>query len=103
MDKVYQMQEIESPFSTILGKKSTQIHLAFMTVVWISASFCYYLISFELKYLHGDIFKNAVTSCFSELIAIMLSGIMLDTLGFKQTLNVSYIIAFTGMLFLLVT
>ena len=74
-----------------------------MTLVWLSASFGYYLISYQLKYLKGDMFSNGIVSSISEIMAVMMSGIFLTFLGYKRTLAISYIIAFTGMLFLLVT
>ena len=89
--------------SMLMSHKTQKQNLISMIMIWISATFCYYLIAFEIKYLHGDIFENAATSCFSEIVAVMLSGIMLDWIGFKKTLNISYILAFAGMFFLLIT
>ena len=42
-----------------------------MILVWLSASFCYYLISYQLKYLKGDIFTNGIVSSVSEILAVL--------------------------------
>lgn len=79
------------------------INLVCMILVWLSASFTYYLISFQLKYLKGDMFVNGIVSSVSEILAVTFSGIFLSFLGFTRTLTISYAIAFTGMLCLFVT
>jgi len=71
-----------------------------MTIVWLSASFCYYLISYQLKYLKGDIYINGMVSSASEILATFMSAIGLHYLGLRNVLVVSYIIAFSGMLLL---
>jgi len=47
-----------------------------MVTVWVSASFTYYLITSELKYLKGDIFINTLVSGGSEVVAYLTSGMM---------------------------
>ena len=79
------------------------VNLTAMILVWLSASFCYYLISYQLKYLKGDIFVNGIVSSVSEILAVLFSGLFLSQFGYTRTLTISYVIAFTGMLSLLVT
>ena len=72
-----------------------------ISFLWLCSTFCYQLIFFEVKYLHGDIFTNATTSIFSEIVAIALSGLLLETVGFLYTMRSSLVCAGVGMLFLL--
>jgi hypothetical protein len=68
-----------------------------MSMVWLSASFCYYLISYQLKFLQGDLYTNGISSSSSEIVAYCLSGLLYKKLGLKLTLALSYLIGFAGM------
>mmetsp|Transcript_16487 Transcript_16487/g.27996 ORF Transcript_16487/g.27996 Transcript_16487/m.27996 type:complete len:168 (+) Transcript_16487:1162-1665(+) len=74
-----------------------------MVVVWVSASFGYYLISYQLKYIKGDIFINGIISSSSEILAYLVSGYLASILGVKRVLLFSYLLAFAGMFCILVT
>jgi hypothetical protein len=67
-------------------------------MVWISASFGYYLIAYQLKYIRGDLYINYIISSISEIFAYLTSGIFIKFFGIKNTLLVSYIISLLGML-----
>ena len=69
-----------------------------MLMVWISASFGYYLIAYQLKYVRGDLYINYIISSISEIFAYLTSGIFIKVFGIKNTLLVSYIISLLGML-----
>ena len=69
-----------------------------MVVLWAVASFCFYLISYEVKYLHGDLFINGIVSSASECIAYGISGIVKQRFGLRPCLVVSYFIGAIGML-----
>lgn len=69
----------------------------------MSASFGYYLIGYDLKYIKGNKYTNGIVSSSSECVAFVLSSFMLDYLGIKKTLVISYIVAFVGMATLIVT
>ena len=74
-----------------------------MISVWTAASFGYYLIGYQLKYIRGDFFINGLVSSSSEIAAYITSGTLLRVVGIKNTLQFSYLIGFLGMFFLLVT
>ena len=76
-------------------------NLVCMVIVWLSTSFCYYLISYQLKYIQGDIYINGLVSGFSEVAAYALSGYLIKKLGLKNTFIFSFTLAFTGMLSLI--
>ena len=74
-----------------------------MVFVWISSSFGYYLIGYDLKYIRGDIYNNTYSSSGSELFAFLLSGFLYKRLGLKMVLLISYVVSLAGMLALVLT
>lgn len=68
-----------------------------MAILWLSASFGYYLISYQLKYIEGDLYLNGIISGVSEDIAYILAGFIYPFLGFKKTMFVSFLISIVGM------
>jgi hypothetical protein len=72
-----------------------------MVVIWASSSFCYYLISYQLKYIKGNIFANGLISSVSEIIAYFTSAILLREFGLKLTFVLSFSISIIGMLALM--
>lgn len=78
------------------------VNLICMILVWCASSFCYYLISYQLKYIQGDIFINNIVSSTSELVAYGLSGFLLSIMGLKKVLISSFCLSFIGMLFLII-
>ena len=77
------------------------INLIIMTVVWLSGSFNYYLISYQLKYLDGDLFINTIISSLSEITANITSAMLLYFIGIKNAFIISFAIAAAGMLCLI--
>jgi hypothetical protein len=51
-----------------------------MTLNWTTSCFCFYLVSFELKYL-GSIYSSTYASLFAVIVATGLSGIIYEKLG----------------------
>jgi Na+/melibiose symporter-like transporter len=72
-----------------------------MILLWCSGSLTYYLISFQLKYLKGNLFINNYISDASEVFANIFAITVLKWLGYKKTIVVSYIVAAIGMLSLI--
>jgi len=72
-----------------------------MIVVWVSSSFGYYLISYQVKYLKGNLYLNGVILTLSEIAAYAFSAFILKKLGLKQTFVLSYALATVGMLCLI--
>ena len=68
-----------------------------MVLVWLSSSFCYYMISYQLKYLEGSIWINSIVSSSSEIVAYLTSGILFKYVGFQYTLYLSYVVSIVGM------
>jgi len=59
-------------------------------MAWVSASFCFYLIGFELKYLPGDIFTNTYASACSDIVATAVAGPIFLKCGIKWSLVMSF-------------
>ena len=79
------------------------MNLVSMIMVWVSVSFCYYLMSYQLKYIQGDLYINNLVSSSSEVFAILVSGYFYVTLGLKNVLILSYVIAIAGMVSLIIS
>ena len=72
------------------------VNLVLMTVVWVVASFDYYLISLYMKYIGGNIYVNNSISCFAELLAYALSGAVMTKLGYRISFVTSFAMAAIG-------
>jgi hypothetical protein len=76
-------------------------NLLSMTIIWITASFGYYLIIYQLKFVQGDIYINYIIFAISEIGAYNTASCMLSCFGLKNTLLLSYTIAIIGMLLMM--
>jgi hypothetical protein len=65
-------------------------NLIALMFVWINTVFPYYLITFEIKYLNGNIFYNTFLSSFSELLGAISAGLMFHFIGVKPTLVICF-------------
>ena len=72
------------------------VNLLIMLILWVAASFDYFLISFQLKYIEGDVFINTIVSSSSEITAYMLSAFFYKSLGARLTFMGSFGIAISG-------
>lgn len=73
-----------------------------MTIIWVSNSFGYYLISYQLKYIKGDMYLNGMVSSLSELAADILSIVFISRIGIKMIFQLSFFTSFLGMLSFLI-
>lgn len=55
ISKVEEVKEFESPMKQIFNNKIILVNVLCMIMVWISCSFCLYMISYQIKYLKGNI------------------------------------------------
>lgn len=84
------------PKLTLCSDKVIVWNLMLMVVLWSVASLDYYLISFMLKYVPGNIFINATVSTLSEVVGTMICGFVYIWLGPKPTFGISLSIAAVG-------
>ena len=85
-----------------LKQKAIAINLVVMTCNWLTVSFCYYLITYEMKYLPGNIFFNSYASCTAEFLSTIFYGVVLQYLGLKWGLIATNCLACTGTLLMIV-
>lgn len=67
-----------------------------MTIVWIVTSFDWYTINFYLKYINGDIYTNTIVSYLTQIPAYIISGILYEKLGVKNSLIILFLSSFLG-------
>jgi hypothetical protein len=77
------------------------INLLILVGVWIASSFDFYLISFQLKYIQGNVFLNTLVSAASELPAQALGGYLYAKVGIRAVLVGSFTLAIIGSVSLL--
>ena len=58
----------------------------------------YYTLSFQVKYLPGDIFDNLITTGISEIAATFVTGLAYTYLGVALGFTSSYVSAMVGVL-----
>lgn len=66
-------------------------NLMMMILVWVSASFTFYLLNFLVKYMPGDIYFNSIVSGLS-CFAMLIEGWMQDKLGVKGGMITSFVV-----------
>ena len=87
----------------IVSSKEYLVNVICMTIIWISGSFCYYLIAYELKYIRGNMYINGLISSFSELAGNIVSWILFEKIGVKKAFVTAYLISLAGMMSLILT
>lgn len=68
---------------------------------WLSTSFGFYLINFELKYLPGSVFFNVMMSTAAELVAKPIAFIGITRLGVKKSYMLCFMIGMVGTMMIL--
>jgi hypothetical protein len=69
--------------------------------MWTCSSFGNYLLSFQLKYINGNIFENNYVSLFSEIIANFIGLFVYTALGMRGTFIASFLCAILGAIAML--
>lgn len=72
------------------------INLLNLMFLWVVSTFDYNMISYQLKYIEGDIYTNTIVSSVSEVAAYMISGALYEKIGMKVSFIGSYLIAILG-------
>ena len=67
-----------------------------MVVLWSVTSLNYYLITYYMKYVPGNIYVNTTVSTVSELLGYGLSGIAILSFGGKASFTISFLISAVG-------
>lgn len=72
-------------------------------VLWVVTSLDYYIISFFLKYVPGNIYVNLAVSVISEIAATMSAGWVYEKFGAKVSFVSSYAVSGIGGLLIAIT
>jgi hypothetical protein len=77
--------------------KTFKINIFKMCVMWSMVGFATYILHFQLKYLHGNIFENTNYIAISEVIAILFGGFIYSFMGgLKATYSLAFCISIVG-------
>ena len=78
------------------------VNLILMTVFWSAGSFNYYIITFYLKYIPGNVYVNTSLSCIAEVLAYIGSGLFMNVFGVKLSYICAFILAAAGGILLVI-
>jgi len=78
------------------------VNLILMTIFWTVSSFNYYIMTFYLKYIPGSVYTNTSLSCMAEVLSYIASGLVMNAFGVKLSFIISFILAATGGIFLVI-
>lgn len=96
-----EIEEEEEPI-TFCKDKAMLCNLILMSIFWTSSSFNYYIMTFYLKYIPGNIYVNTSLSCFAEIIAYICSGFIMNLFGVKLSFMISFAVAAVGGILLVI-
>ena len=72
------------------------MNLIIFIILWIIATFTYYLVYFQIKYMNGDFYINTIVSSCTEMLSYTVSGFILTSLGIKFSYLLSFSTAIIG-------
>ena len=101
-DSSYKAQNEAKKDETLCGNKIMLLNLILMTTFWTASSFSYYMITFFLKYIPGNIYVNTSLSAIAEIIAYVVSGFFMKFMGIKLSFMLAFGLGATEFLSLLV-
>jgi len=77
------------------------VNLVVMSLVWLSTSFCYYLI-LMLTNTFDDVYVTGLTNGVSEVVAYFVAGLVYERIGVKLSLVISFLISALGGVLILI-
>ena len=90
-------KQLDGSLKDLVRIRKHLINLILMIWMWVASSFSFYLISFQIKYIKGDVFVNTIVSASTEILGFLVSGLIYQSLGgIRNTFALSYIIAIIG-------
>lgn len=95
-------KEVKTSIKDLYYDKVLFRNLLVCLFLWVAASFDYFLINFQLKYIEGDIYVNTIVSSVSEILAYLISGALYEIIGPKISFVASFIIAIIGSVFYII-
>ena len=93
---IQEEKAVNSSLRELIKDRTHFRNLILLIFLWISASFDYTLINFQLKYIEGDIYTNTIVSSVSEVCAYIISGAIYEKIGTRISFIGFFIIAIIG-------
>ena len=88
--------QLKGEFKELFKHRPFLINLLILIIAWITSSFDWYLIGFQLDNIGGSIFINTYISAASDLIVTLLSGIIYYYIGIKLSFIILFLISGVG-------
>ena len=77
-------------------------NLKVISMVWLTSTFNFYLVSYLLKYFPGSVYTNSAISSISEIISLFMSARVYTYFGTRNCLIFFYSISTLGGVLILV-
>jgi len=90
------MKENDFTMNDIMKNSIYRTNLIIMVLSWSASSFCFYILSFYLKYIPGDIFINTIIVSVADLISSLVTGLMAQWIGAQRTMTLSFLLSTVG-------
>ena len=90
------------PVTGFRQDKAMLCNLILMACFWTASSFCYYIMTFYLKYIPGSIYVNTTMASTAQCLGHLVSGIILTIFGVKIAFMISFILASVGGILLVI-
>lgn len=88
--------EIKGKLKDLIQNRKHRTNLIIFVILWIIATFTYYLVYFQIKYMKGDFYINTIVSSCTEMLSYTVSGFILTALGIKLSYFLSFSAAIIG-------
>jgi len=89
-------KDAQSQKINFCSNKIILLNLVLMIILWTVTSFDYYLITFYMNYIPGNLYINTSISTISELIAYGFSGFFYNAFGGKKAFVLSFALSALG-------
>jgi hypothetical protein len=92
---------MKGTLSDLVKVKRNFNNLLCMIYIWIASSFGLYLITFQMKYLPGNIYVNTLVSSIVDIPISIIAGVVYYKYGVRVTLPIFYVISTFGAILLI--
>mmetsp|Transcript_38691 Transcript_38691/g.28051 ORF Transcript_38691/g.28051 Transcript_38691/m.28051 type:complete len:212 (+) Transcript_38691:929-1564(+) len=84
-----------------LRQRTITCNLVALSYIWLSISFNFYLISFQMKYFPGNLFTNTYAAGIADLLGYLFGGVIYRKCGLRKSLITCYIFSFIGSMLII--
>ena len=85
-------------WAAFTGNPVTRTNMIVMSVNWATSHFNYYLVTYLMKYFHGDVYSNFIIGGVADVCSCRLTARIIEKFGVKQALVTGYLIGGSGMI-----